>query len=268
MNRADGAAPLAWRGRSAREWAECLGVPALEIHACLPSTNGRLRALAEAGAAPFTAVVAGEQSAGRGRVGRRWHSPPDAGLWMSVLVEVAGARGSGILPLAVGVSAARALEEVSGARVGLKWPNDILLGEKKLAGILCEAHDGGGRSAIVGIGVNVRRPREGYPAELAAHAGFLEEVCEDGVELPRLAWVIIRELRAWVHPPPPLLAGALRGEWEARDILPGRPVRLDTGTCGTARDVSSEGWLRILAADGSVATARAGGVEVLGSGPP
>ncbi len=260
-----GRAPLgAWQARTAREWASYLGVPELELHGCLPSTSSRLRALAEPGAAPFTTVVAGEQSAGRGRAGRRWHSPPGAGLWMSVLLEVDGAPEIGVLPLAVGVSAARALEEVGGSRVGLKWPNDILLGRRKLAGILCEVHGEGGRLAIVGIGVNVRRPGEGYPAELAVRAGFLEEAAGEGIEVPRLARAIIQELRAWAHPAPAFLVGALREEWEARDILRGRPVRLDTGTCGVAEGVSGEGWLRVLAANGTVATARAGGVEVLG----
>ena len=261
---ADGVALAAWHSRPAREWAGYLGVPELELHGRLPSTNSRLRTLAELGAAPFTTVVAGEQTAGRGRVGRRWHSPPGAGLWMSVLLEVEGAPKIGVLPLAVGVSAAHALEEVSGSAVGLKWPNDILLGRGKLAGILCEVAGEGGRLAIVGIGVNVRRPGEGYPVNLAVRAGFLEEAAGGGVEVPRLARAIIRELRAWAQPPPARLAGALREEWEARDILRGRPVRLDAGTCGLAQDVSTEGWLRVLAADGSVATARAGGVALLG----
>ena len=265
----DGSLPPEWRGRLPGEWAEELGVPALELHARIGSTNRRLRSLAAVGGAvPWTTVVAGEQTAGRGRAGRSWHSPPGAGLWMSVLLELDADSGSGILPLAAGVSVARALEEVSGAPMGLKWPNDILFGGRKIAGILCEARGPDARGAIVGIGVNVRRPEEGYPPGLEVHAAFLGEASAAGVRLPRLAGAIIRELHRWAAPPPARLAGALRGEWEARDVLPGRPVRLAGGRSGTARGVSGEGWLRVTAADGTLATVRAGAVEVAGWGSP
>lgn len=268
MTRADEAAPAAWRGRPTREWAQYLGVPQLELHPRLPSTNARLRVLAQAGVASFTTVVAGEQTAGRGREGRTWHSPPDTGLWMSVLLEAASNSGAGVLPLAVGVSVARALEEMSGARIGLKWPNDLLLGPAKLAGILCEAYGEADRRVIVGIGVNVRRPAGGYPAELAGLAGFLEEVSEEGLEMPRLAGAILGELRSWAHPAPEFLSGALQAEWETRDCLRGRPVRLDSGIRGTVQGVSSEGYLTVLSADGSVALARAGSVQVESWGFP
>ena len=264
----DGSLPPEWGGRRPGEWAEELGVPALELHARIGSTNRRLRSLAAAGAAPWTTVVAGEQTAGRGRAGRRWHSPPGAGLWMSVLLETDGGAGSGVLPLAAGVSVARALEEASGAPMGLKWPNDILSGRGKIAGILCEAHGRDARAAIVGIGVNVRRPEEGYPTGLEAHAAFLREASAGGVGLPRLAGSIIRELHRWAAPAPARLSGDLRGEWEARDVLPGRPVRLAGGRSGTARGVSGEGWLEVTAADGTVATVHAGAVEVAGWGSP
>lgn len=265
----DGSLPPEWRSRLPGEWAEELGVPALELHARIGSTNRRLRRLAAARAAvPWTTVVAGEQTAGRGRAGRRWHSPPGAGLWMSVLLETVRASGSGVLPLAAGVSVARALEEVSGAPMGLKWPNDIVFRGRKIAGILCEAHGQDARRAIVGVGVNVRRPQEGYPPGLEAHAAFLGEASAGGIGLPRLAGSIIRELRRWAGPPPARLSGALRGEWEARDILPGRPVRLAGGTSGTACGVSAEGWLKVTSADGTMATVRAGAVEVAGWGSP
>ena len=265
---AGGSLPPEWQGRRRDEWAARLGVPALEIHPRIGSTNRRLRSLAEGPAAPWTTVVAGEQTAGRGRGGRRWHSPPGAGLWMSVLIETAGASGSGVLPLAAGVAVAHALEEAGGAPMGLKWPNDVLFGRRKIAGILCEAQGRDGRAAIVGIGVNVRRPVEGYPPGLDARTAFLGEVSAGGIGLPRLAGAIIRELRRWADPPPARLSGALRGEWDARDVLPGRPVRLAGGRSGTACGVSDEGRLEVAGADGTVAAVRAGAVEVAGWGSP
>ncbi len=99
----------------------------IEHHETLPSTSDRLRELAVEGAAPFTVVTADEQSWGRGRGGRSWYSPRGAGLWMSVLLDAPPGGVPGVVPLLAGVLVARAVEDVSGIRVGLKWPNDLLV---------------------------------------------------------------------------------------------------------------------------------------------
>ena len=156
---------------------------AREHHASLPSTNDRALAWAREGAPHGALVTADEQTAGRGRLGRRWASPAGEGLYASVVLRPAAylgglAGGAGWSPrwsalgLAVGL----------GVRVGvsrwvpatrLKWPNDLLVGRRKLAGVLCETRwQGATPDVVVGFGVNVLQ-RE-FPAELNATSVAIE----------------------------------------------------------------------------------------------
>lgn len=131
------------------------------------STNHLLRTMAMAGAPPGTVVVARTQSAGRGRLGRTWASPP-GGLWCSVLLELPDVPSR--LPLLVAVAAADAARAVSGADVRVKWPNDLVLAGRKVGGILVEALP---PHAVVGIGLNVRVDLAALPPEVRAEAGSL-----------------------------------------------------------------------------------------------
>ena len=255
--------PPAWGGRDGDAWATEIGVPRLELHSQLPSTNAHIRALAAQGAPPLTTVVAHEQSAGHGREGRSWHSPPDTGLWLSILLSLDSDGTAGVLPLAVGVAVARAIEGMSGVGVGLKWPNDVLIGDRKVAGILCESV-GPGRLVAAGIGVNLRRPPEGYPGDLDDAGGFLDEISNKETAEPDLAAAIVAELRSWAQPVPRTLSGRLRMEWESRDRLCGRIVRLESGVQGTASGVTMEGSLSLVETDGSKLAVRAGSVRVAG----
>jgi BirA family biotin operon repressor/biotin-[acetyl-CoA-carboxylase] ligase len=253
--------PAAWRERDISDWQAEIGVPRLEISMVLPSTNDRARDLAATGAAPMTTVIAGTQSSGRGRSGRSWHSPPDSGLWISVIL--AGEMGAaGVLPLAVGVGVARALERFSPRRVDLKWPNDLLVDDRKVAGILCEATGDSRHGIVVGIGVNLRRPPEGVPEELEESIIFLEEVSAGMVPEPALTRALIGELGRWAQPAPPSLEGRLRTEWEERDCLRGRAVRTESGPVGTATGISSDGALEIRSSTGETVRIRSGGVRL------
>jgi BirA family biotin operon repressor/biotin-[acetyl-CoA-carboxylase] ligase len=139
----------------------------VEWFARLDSTNRRVLDAAREGAAHGLVVVADEQTAGRGRLGRTWEAPPGSSLLVSVLLRPAGGAGGtpGHAVMAAGVALAQAVEQVAGADVGLKWPNDLLVGERKLAGLLAEAE---GEALVVGAGCNVNW--EAFPAELAATA--------------------------------------------------------------------------------------------------
>lgn len=254
--------PPSWRGRSPEAWARQIGVPLLQVHERLPSTNAHLRELARAGVPPFTIVIAEEQSAGRGREGRGWHSPSGTGLWLSVLLSLEPKRTVGVIPLAVGVAVAIAIERLTDARVGLKWPNDVLVDSRKVAGILCESTGDSGEFVAVGIGVNLRRPAAGFPADLERSAGFLDELTDGRTAEPDLTKGIVDELRRWTRPTPVTLSGRLRVEWEARDRLRGRRVRLESGAVGIARGVSLKGTLRVALPDGPMLTVRAGGVRI------
>lgn len=128
--------------------------PLPEVLESTPSTMADVERRAAEGAPEGTAVVAEEQTAGRGRRGRSWDSPARAGLWWSVLLRPPlPPERLGWLPLVVGIGVARGLRQAAGVEVRLKWPNDVLLDGRKLAGILAERLGDGG--VIVGVGINV-----------------------------------------------------------------------------------------------------------------
>ncbi len=130
------------------------------------STNADVAAAARDGAPEGLVIHAGEQTSGRGRLAREWSSPPGSSLSMSVLlrpVDVAVSRWTW-LPLLVGVAVADAVRSVSGVSVGLKWPNDVLVDDRKLAGILVErVETEGGPAVVAGIGLNVSVPAADLP---------------------------------------------------------------------------------------------------------
>jgi BirA family biotin operon repressor/biotin-[acetyl-CoA-carboxylase] ligase len=139
----------------------------------VPSTNDAARALALQGAAHGTAVLAKEQTRGRGTKGRLWHSPAGLGLYSSFILR--GPDGGPVpfphlVPLAAGLAAADAVLETSGVECGLKWPNDIVHGGRKLGGILSEGVSGGaaGDFVVVGIGLNVGHGPDDFPADIRA----------------------------------------------------------------------------------------------------
>jgi BirA family biotin operon repressor/biotin-[acetyl-CoA-carboxylase] ligase len=142
------------------------------------STSSKLKALAREGAAVGTVVLADEQTEGRGRSGRTWFSPDRMGVWMSVLLE-GGASAERLAPLSVAaaVSVADALRELTGLDVRFKWPNDLLVGGRKLGGFLVESMQTAGEkvlSAVLGIGLNVSLTEDDLPAELAGTATSLQ----------------------------------------------------------------------------------------------
>lgn len=144
------------------------------------STNDVAAALAGAGGAEGAVVIAEQQTAGRGRMGRRWFSPAAAGLYVSVVLAPARARvdpgrATMILTLAAGVALAEAVERATGLAPAIKWPNDLLVDRRKLAGILAEgvaASSGSVHSVVLGYGINVAPAA--YPPELASRATSLE----------------------------------------------------------------------------------------------
>jgi BirA family biotin operon repressor/biotin-[acetyl-CoA-carboxylase] ligase len=128
--------------------------PLPEVLASTPSTMADVEQRAADGAPEGTTIVAEEQTAGRGRRGRTWDSPARAGLWWSLLLRPSQPVDRlGWLPLVVGVGVARALESAAGVDARLKWPNDVLVGDGKVGGILSERLGDG--AVVVGVGVNV-----------------------------------------------------------------------------------------------------------------
>jgi BirA family transcriptional regulator, biotin operon repressor / biotin---[acetyl-CoA-carboxylase] ligase len=221
-----------------------LGRPRLHLRATT-STNDRARDLAEAGAPHGTLVTAAEQTAGRGRQGRTWTAPPGSALLVSVVLRDPPA----LLPLA----AALAVAEIAGADARIKWPNDVLLDGRKVAGILAEGrpHDGW---AVLGVGLNVALRIEDLPAELHDTAGTLGlEPADVEPTLERLLAALERTLA--------LDEATLLEAYRARDALRGREVSWATGR-GRAAGIDGEGRLVVELPEGGRTALSAGEVHL------
>jgi BirA family biotin operon repressor/biotin-[acetyl-CoA-carboxylase] ligase len=224
----------------------------------IASTMDALHELAQEGAPAGTAVVAEAQTAGRGSRGRSWASPP-GGLWLSVLARPATA-GLELLSLRAGLAVAELLGRLgAGHRIGLKWPNDLMLDDRKTGGILCEARWHGASLAwvVIGLGLNVgNRP----PPELEASATRLGAALA-GLTPDALVEPVVAALRVVDAAAGPLTDGE-QARFAARDWLRGRA--LDAPVAGTAAGVADDGALLVRRADGTTVPVRAGSVAVRG----
>lgn len=232
----------------------------VEVLPSIDSTNTALMQRARAGDRAPTLLVALEQSAGRGRRGKSWHSRPGASLTFSLGLPYQPVDWSG-LSLAVGVSLAESLHP----EIRLKWPNDLWWRGRKLGGILIEAASlGERRYAVIGIGLNVELPE---PTDLRPEAGLLDEAA--AVALPPVPPAALQELAPgrdaghWLAAVVPALVqdlqaferagfAAFAARFAARDALAGLELRLSDGQQGQAAGVGPEGALRLRTASGLV----------------
>lgn len=234
-------------------------------HDVLGSTNDECLRLAASGAVEGTLVVADRQTAGRGRNGRTWVSPPGVGLYASLLLRPPGTDGLTLLPLLAGVAAAEAIRAAAACEAFLKWPNDVLVADRKVAGLLVEAdlapH---GSIVVLGLGVNVNTPAEALPARALYPASSLR--LETGRLVDRdallLAW---RERVArWLAPWRGGDSATLLARWSELDALRGRDVCVAGADGGDVRGrdegVDADGALRVRTADGHVIPVVAGDV--------
>src|SRR4051794_29474465 len=216
-----------------------------EHHETIGSTNDRARELAEQGAAHGALVTADEQTAGRGRQGRSWATPPGTAIAASlVLTEF-----DDLLPLRAGLAVA----DVAGDRALVKWPNDVWVDGRKVAGILAESRSDP-RWAVLGIGVNVAVDVDALPPDAAAVAGSLGRRPED-VEATLQELLAALERRPAEDRPSPL--SALR----QRDALRGLPVRWQDGE-GTAAGIDDSGALLVTLPNGGTTSLAAGEVTL------
>lgn len=222
-----------------------LGRPRVH-HRLTDSTNERAKALAEAGAPHGTLVTADEQTAGRGRQGRSWVAPAGRAVLMSVLLRDLD-EGDAALPLTAAVAVCEACEAVADIRCAIKWPNDVWVEGRKLAGILVEGRPQDGW-AVLGIGLNVGTTADELPDELRGTATSL--AIATGGEAPSTADVVdvvVGQLARRLADEP----AAVLGSWRRRDALRGRTVRW-TGGEGAAAGITGDGELLVETADGVV----------------
>lgn len=224
----------------------------IERHASLTSTSDRAITLAEAGEGPWIGVLADEQTAGRGRHGRHWVSPP-GNLHLSVVLDAGAAPAPGALALLAGLAVAEALAPVLPAAVALrlKWPNDLVADGRKLGGVLVEAgtRRDGGAWAVAGIGVNlVAHPEDaGRPATSLAALGALPPAPET------LAAAILARLAHWSARARAAGFGAVLAAWQRHAGPPGAPitVRLPAGpVSGRYAGLDADGALLVALEDG------------------
>jgi BirA family transcriptional regulator, biotin operon repressor / biotin---[acetyl-CoA-carboxylase] ligase len=237
------------------------------------STNARARELAAAGAPHGTVVTAAEQTEGRGRQGRTWTAPPGKALLYSAVVRPLDERHL-LLPLAVPLAVCEAAEELQpGLECGVKWPNDVQVEGRKLAGVLIEARPQDGW-AVVGIGLNLTISPEEFPPDLresavsicGSDAGgqgesrrSLPAVAPPGLPLSPLTAtaVLNRHLAHWVEED----ADTVLAAWRERDALRGREVAWDGGS-GVADGVDDRGYLLVRTPGGSRVAVGAGEVHL------
>ena len=233
------------------KWAGCL----IQREARVDSTNARARAWARQGAPHGAVIVAGEQTAGRGRRGRGWSSGAGMGLWLSMVARPKAEPGAvPKLVFAAALATADACRAVSGLEVQIKWPNDILFNGCKIAGILLEKE---GDAAVIGIGINVRHREEDFPPELQGMAASLEMMAHKPISLEVLEIALLDELErridGWDFMP----------EYAARCATIGQAVRVveaDREYAGFAEGLDALGALLVRDGEGALRRVLAGDV--------
>jgi BirA family biotin operon repressor/biotin-[acetyl-CoA-carboxylase] ligase len=225
----------------------------------LDSTNRLAKEQADAGAMSGTTITAAAQTAGRGRQGRAWIAPPGGALLMSVIVRPLEARHR-VASLAAAVAVAETCEALAGVTATIKWPNDIWIDARKVAGILIEARperDPERSWMVVGVGLNTSLDVDELPDEFRARSASLGLDPETDALTPlltRLHANLLAEPQATIE------------AWRARDALAGRRIAWDKGE-GVAGGIDDDGNLIARLGDGSSVTLRAGEVHLSLSHP-
>jgi BirA family biotin operon repressor/biotin-[acetyl-CoA-carboxylase] ligase len=229
------------------------------------STNDVARELSMAGAPAGTVVLAEEQTAGRGRQGRTWVAPRGRALTLSIVVG-AGDQALGLLPLTAAVAVCDACEGVASVECAVKWPNDVWVAERKVAGILIEARPQE-RWAVLGIGLNVDTAEDELSPELRETATSLR--IARGAEVGREAALeaLLEALARWLAADPETVLVAFR----ERDALHGRRIEWQVGSqrfAGEAHGVDEDGCLVVFTDSSERVTLAAGEVHLVPTTSP
>jgi BirA family biotin operon repressor/biotin-[acetyl-CoA-carboxylase] ligase len=235
----------------------------IDFYESIRSTQNEATTLAEAGAPAGTAVVAATQTAGIGRQGHSWHSEPDAGLYVSlILYPPIDPSTRPILTLALGLATAEAIHKVAALDCDLRWPNDVIINSRKAAGILVQL---AGNAAVAGIGINVNH--EAFPTDIANLATSLRLATGRPQDPAELLIALIRSATVWTdrlrtEGKTPILEAFTRVSTYAQ----GKHVHVDMGDRqleGITAGLDDYGFLRVRRSDGTLETVLAGGVRPL-----
>lgn len=233
------------------------------------STQNEALAWAKAGASEGALVLAEEQTSGRGRRNRSWHSPPGKGIWMSlVLKPKIPLQFMPHLTLLTAVATCRAIKRIVPIEVGIKWPNDLLVDERKICGILLEsfAEDERLLSVIAGIGISVNLDEQDYPEEIMTKATSLKIASGKEVDRASLVTEILYEWEQLYQLYEEQGFGPVRTLWEAQSITIGRTITVDTPygeVSGVAQGLDDSGALVLLGSDGQYRKVFSGDVHFM-----
>ena len=239
----------------------------IQVYKTITSTNTVLKEMAADGAAEGTVLVAAEQTAGKGRMARRFVSPSGTGLYLSILLRPKLNAGEALfITTAAAVAVARTVEEVSGRSAGIKWVNDVFMDGRKICGILTEAsfdmESGGLEYAVCGIGVNIMPPQGGFPDEIKDIAGAVFEKQPSFDAKNRIAAGIIERFTEYYEKLP---EHAFFEEYKNRSVTVGKKITvLGRGEPrdATALAIDEECRLVVRYDDGSECTLNSGEVSI------
>jgi BirA family biotin operon repressor/biotin-[acetyl-CoA-carboxylase] ligase len=234
-----------------------------ELWDSIDSTNTRCAALVKEGVDNGAIVIARQQTAGRGRLGRIWISPPDAGVYLSFLIKPDKPLNNiHLITLAAGLACAEAIQHILGIAIGIKWVNDLILNGRKVGGILSELC---GSAVVVGIGINIEKPPEQeIPPDLVPTMTWLSEGYEGEIDLNLLLAELALELEKYLD----FLTNDRKEEilngWRKYAVTLGQHVRATMGDDmfeGDAIDINDNGALIVKTPSG-LKTLHAGEVTI------
>ena len=214
-------------------------------------------------------VIADSQQKGRGRLGRKWESPPGVNIYMSIILRPKiESKEATLITIMAAVACATALRRVTGLHVTIKWPNDLMVSDKKIGGILSELKTDHGRiiSAIVGIGMNVNVGIDAYPADVQEIATSVKN--ETGMSYSREVVIseILNEIDYWYKILNGMGKGILLLEWQKLTSTLGREVKVTVGKetfTGLAESIDSEGMLILRLPSGMLKKINSGDLTIL-----
>ena len=261
-----------WGGLSALQLGERWSRDTVHVLDSVESTNDAAKQLVEEGAPDGTIVLAREQTKGRGRAGHSWHSPHDAGVYLSIVYHPRDLSHPAPLVILAGLGIVEELERTfRGLRPMLKWPNDLMVGDGKFGGILAEAawSDAAPRYLVVGTGINVRPLGRKAPKDVRRGGTALDDHLGEPAELVEVADAVVRGLERHLSHPEPVITAALLDEVDRHDWLRDRRARLTTprtdeaeahGTSGVCVGIAPDGALLFRPDRGALRRVQAGTV--------
>lgn len=240
----------------------------LHTYEAIDSTQTMAHKLVAEGAPEGTLVIAEEQTAGRGRMGRSWHSPKGKGIWMSLVLKPrVPLYFTPQLTLLTAVALCRSIQKHCRLDIGIKWPNDLLIGGRKVSGILLEINgeDERLKYVIAGIGISANLTLEDYPEELRTIATSLLIESGQAVAREALIAVFLQEFENLYELYHQQGFAPIRLLWEALSVSLHRPIRVHTPSGpveGIAESIDDAGALTIVTADGAKVRVFSGDVEL------